>query len=202
MIQVAQRCSDNGGPSVLWFWIKRVTHLSRLRNSLIRTVLALYWYTGVQIIENPLYYVQNIRRTKLLWVLRFPPYPQVFSHELCCRAMQSYTGDGHNRKTFFCECCQGNLTAKVLSLEYFVLYGIRIYWSTQKQPGCKKGVALFKMASVKTVVKSKGAAKKWLWWYRLMAKNLITTIQVDLCCFIPAILGITIKFIWIAFINP
>ena len=39
--------------------------------------------------------------------------------------------------------------------------------STQKQPGCKKkvptkGAALFKMASVKKVVKSKGAAKKWL----------------------------------------
>jgi len=34
---------------------------------------------------------------------------------------------------------------------------------TQKQPGCKiKDVALFKMASVKKVVKSKGAAKKWL----------------------------------------
>ena len=28
--------------------------------------------------------------------------------------------------------------------------------STQKQPGCKKGVALLKMASVKKVVKSKG----------------------------------------------
>ena len=34
--------------------------------------------------------------------------------------------------------------------------------SSQKQPGCKKGAALFKMASVKKVVKSKGAAKKWL----------------------------------------
>ena len=34
----------------------------------------------------------------------------------------------------------------------------------------KKGAALFKMASVKKVVKSKGAAKKWLWWYRLMGK--------------------------------
>ena len=35
--------------------------------------------------------------------------------------------------------------------------------SAQKQPGCKKkGAALFKMASVKKVVKSKGAAKKWL----------------------------------------
>ena len=35
--------------------------------------------------------------------------------------------------------------------------------STQKQPGCKKkGAALFKMTSVKKVVKSKGAAKKWL----------------------------------------
>ena len=34
----------------------------------------------------------------------------------------------------------------------------------------KKGVALFKMTSVKKVVKSKGAAKKWLWWYKLMAK--------------------------------
>ena len=34
-----------------------------------------------------------------------------------------------------------------------------VYISTQKQSGCKKGVALFKMASVKKVVKSKGAAK-------------------------------------------
>ena len=30
---------------------------------------------------------------------------------------------------------------------------------TQKQPGCKKGAALFKMVSMKKVVKSKGAAK-------------------------------------------
>ena len=51
--------------------------------------------------------------------------------------------------------------------------------STQKQPGCKKGVALFKMASVKKVVKSKGVAKKWLWWCRLMRKFLITTNQVN-----------------------
>jgi len=34
--------------------------------------------------------------------------------------------------------------------------------SVQKKPGCKKGAALFKMASVEKVVKSKGAAKKWL----------------------------------------
>ena len=32
---------------------------------------------------------------------------------------------------------------------------------TQKQPGCKKGAALFKMVSVKKVVKSEGATKKW-----------------------------------------
>ena len=34
--------------------------------------------------------------------------------------------------------------------------------STQKQTNCKKSAALFKIASVKKVVKSKGAAKKWL----------------------------------------
>jgi len=32
----------------------------------------------------------------------------------------------------------------------------------QVKTNCKKGVALFKMASVKKVVKSKGAANKWL----------------------------------------
>ena len=31
-----------------------------------------------------------------------------------------------------------------------------------KQPNCEKGAALFKMASVKKVVRSKGAAKKCL----------------------------------------
>ena len=50
---------------------------------------------------------------------------------------------------------------------------------TLKQPGCKKIVTLFKIASVKKAGKSKGAAKKWLWWYRLMAKISITTIQVN-----------------------
>jgi len=35
------------------------------------------------------------------------------------------------------------------------------------------------MASVKKVVKLKGVAKNWLGWYRLMAKNLITKIQVN-----------------------
>ena len=51
----------------------------------------------------------------------------------------------------------------------------------------KKDVAVFKMA-VKKICKIKGTAKKWLCLYRLMAKNFIT-VQVDLCCLIPASLG-------------
>jgi len=50
-------------------------------------------------------------------------------------------------------------------------------------------------------VKSKGAAKKWLWWYRSMAKILITTIQVNLCCLIPTSLGISTRFTWIVVIK-
>ena len=68
----------------------------------------------------------------------------------------------------------------------------------KNRPIVKKGVALFKMASVK---KSKGATKKWLWWYRLMAKILITIIQVILHCLIPASLGISTKFTWIVVIK-
>jgi len=55
--------------------------------------------------------------------------------------------------------------------------------STQKQPDyIKKDAALFEMASVKKVVKSKG----WLrngcdGIHRLMAENLTTTIQVNFC---------------------
>jgi len=48
---------------------------------------------------------------------------------------------------------------------------------------------------------NKGAAKKWLWWYRLMVKISIATIQVNLCCLIPASLGISSKFIWIVVIK-
>ena len=44
----------------------------------------------------------------------------------------------------------------------------------QNKPTVEKVSALFKIFSIKNVVKSKGAAKKWLWWYRLMAKTLIT----------------------------
>ena len=50
--------------------------------------------------------------------------------------------------------------------------------STQKNnhASCKKGTAQFcSPVQDDQVVK----AKKWLWWYRLMAKILITTIQVD-----------------------
>ena len=65
----------------------------------------------------------------------------------------------------------------------------------------KKGAALFKMASVKKVVKSKGAAKKWLWPCRLMGKFLITTIQINLCCLILASPGISTKFTWIVVIK-
>ena len=61
--------------------------------------------------------------------------------------------------------------------------------------------ALYKMASVKKAVKSKGAAKTWVWWYRLMAKILITTIQVNLYCLIPASLGISTQFSWIVSIT-
>ena len=43
-----------------------------------------------------------------------------------------------------------------------------------KQPSCKKVAVMFKKACAKKVVKSKGVGKKWLWWYRLMAKILIT----------------------------
>jgi len=43
----------------------------------------------------------------------------------------------------------------------------------------KKGAALFKMTSVKKNREIKGVAKKWLCWYRLMEKNLITTIWVN-----------------------
>jgi len=47
--------------------------------------------------------------------------------------------------------CQGSASSTVI---------IQNFISTQKHPGCKKGVVLFKIASVKKVVKSKGVAKK------------------------------------------
>ena len=73
--------------------------------------------------------------------------------------------------------------------------------STQKQSGCKKSAGLFKNGQCEKSCEIKGAAKKWLWWYRLMAKILITTIQVNLCCLIPASLGISTKFTWIVVIK-
>jgi len=41
---------------------------------------------------------------------------------IVCRATQSYTGDVHNHEAFFRECYQGDVTAKVLSLEYILYY--------------------------------------------------------------------------------
>jgi len=66
---------------------------------------------------------------------------------------------------------------------------------------CNKGAALFKMASVKKAVKSKGQPRNGSDGIRLMAKIFITTIQVNLCCLIPASLGISTKFTWIIVIK-
>ena len=53
--------------------------------------------------------------------------------------------------------------------------------STQKQPSCKKGAALCKMASMKKVVKYRWQPRNGC-DSRLVIKILITTIQVNLCC--------------------
>ena len=69
----------------------------------------------------------------------------------------------------------------------------------------KKGVALFKMTSVKKVVNSKGVAKKWLWWYgknfnnnnsgEFFGESWDEATQIDLnCCllkFLPSTYTIT-----------
>ena len=47
----------------------------------------------------------------------------------------------------------------------------------------------------------KGVAEKWLWWYWLMAKILITTIQVNLCCLILTSPRIGTKFAKIYAVN-
>ena len=62
----------------------------------------------------------------------------------------------------------------------------------------KKGVALFRNGQCEKSCEIKGAAKKWLWWYRLMARILITTIQDNLC---PYPKGISTKFTWIVAIK-
>ena len=78
----------------------------------------------------------------------------------------------------------------------------KIFIYSKNSLAIKKGEGLFKMASVNKVVKSKGTAKIWLWWYRLMAKTLVSTaIQVNLCCLIPASLKISTKFTGIVVIK-
>ena len=65
---------------------------------------------------------------------------------------------------------------------------------------CKKGVALCKMASMKKVVKYRWRPRNGCDG-RSVTKILITTIQVSLCCLIPASLGIGTKFTWIVVIK-
>ena len=48
----------------------------------------------------------------------------------------------------------------------------------QKQAGCKR-CGPFQNIQCEKAVKLKGVAKKWLWWYMLMANFLMTTIQVN-----------------------
>ena len=62
-------------------------------------------------------------------------------------------------------------------------YSTSIYTKTTK---LQKSVALFKMASVKKAVKSKGGGQKMALLIQVDGKNLITTIQVNLCCLISA----------------
>ena len=65
----------------------------------------------------------------------------------------------------------------------------------------KKGAALFKMASVKKLWNQRGGQEMAVMVYSLMAKILITTIQVNLCCLIPASPGLSTKFTWIVVIK-
>ena len=58
--------------------------------------------------------------------------------------------------------------------------------SRQKQPSCKKGAALFKMPSIKKLPRNGCDG-------RLMAQILIAIIQVNLCCLLPASLGLGTK---------
>ena len=94
---------------------------------------------------------------------------------------------------------QSHCSQLVINLMPQILVIFQISWAAFpaiiNPPDCKKKVQpCLKMASVKKSCEIKGATKKWLWWYRLMAKNLITTIQVNLYCLIP---GISTKFTWI-----
>ena len=51
-------------------------------------------------------------------------------------------------------------TREQVSVAYCVIINL-----LKSSPTVKKGAALFKVTSVKKVVKSKGVNKKWLWWY-------------------------------------
>jgi len=72
--------------------------------------------------------------------------------------------------------------------------------SNPKQPNCKKSVWPPRRPLWKKDVKSKVAAKKWLDG-RLIAKILIMTIQVNLCCLLHVSLGFDTKFTWIVVIK-
>jgi len=75
------------------------------------------------------------------------------------------------------------------------------YKPTQKQTSCKKGAALCKMASMKKVVKYRWRQPRNGCDGRSVTKSLMMTIQVDLCCLIPASLGISTKFMRIVVIK-
>ena len=64
---------------------------------------------------------------------------------------------------------------------------------TQKQPGHKKGVALFKMVSVKKLWNQGGSQKMAGWWQNFNNNNS--------GCLIPASLGFSTKFTWIIVIK-
>jgi len=56
--------------------------------------------------------------------------------------------------------------------------------NTQKQPGCKR-CSLVQNGQGEKSCKIKGGSQEMAVMYRLMVKNLITAIQVNMCCLIP-----------------
>ena len=70
----------------------------------------------------------SISGTKLLQFSQFYSLSANVFLRNVCRAMQSYASDGHNPETIFHTCYRGDVTTKVLSLEYFqVFYSISIF---------------------------------------------------------------------------
>ena len=102
---------------------------------------------------------------------------------------------------WLCQCSDVTLRSNIIDYsKACIIVSVVVLYLDKNSQAVKKGAALFKMASIKKLWNPRWRPRNGCDG-RLMAQILIAIIQVNLCCLLPASLGLGTKLTWIIAIK-